>query len=113
MSGEDIHNRFGFRKFPEQVSFRSAKAQFTGTPTTLEIEAHIPSGTSIEATVVQEWPDVVEEPNNTQTITLQDGVQSEDLTEFEVGGEHVWVEFDLQSDTGEQFPGVLSYSLRG
>lgn len=112
MVGEDIHNRFGFRKFPEQVSFRSAKVQFTGRPRTLEIEAHIPDGTAIEATVVQEWPDAVEDPNNTQTITLQDGVQVEDLTEFGAGGEHVWVEFDLQSDAGEQFPGVRSYSLR-
>ncbi|QAU11347.1 hypothetical protein EKH57_00190 (plasmid) [Halorubrum sp. BOL3-1] len=112
MSGEDIYSRFGFRKFPKQVSFRSAKVQFTGTPTTLEIEAHIPDGTSIEATVVQEWSDAIEDPNYSQAITLQDGIQIEDLTEFEAGGEYVWVEFDLQSDTGEQFPGVLSYSLR-
>lgn len=112
MAIEDIHEEFGFRKFPEQVKFRSEKVVTSGKVTQIDVEAVIPDETSAEAVVTQEWGESVDDSDNVQTITLEDGKKTYDITNLEYGGQHVWVEFDLRSEDGERLPGILSYSLR-
>lgn len=112
MAGKDIHEEFGFRKFPEQVKFRSEKVVTSGKVTEMEVQAIIPDETSAEAVVTQEWGESVDDSNNVQTITLEDGKKTYDITNLEYGGQHVWVEFDLRSESGKRLPGILSYSLR-
>lgn len=112
MVEKDIHEHNGCRKYPEVISFESEKVLTGNNATTLETECEIPDGTSIECTVKQEFPDVAEDDSNSQTIAVEDGRHTYDVTEIEYGGAHIWIEFELRSQSGTRFPCVRSYSLR-
>jgi hypothetical protein len=77
----------------------------------LFIDAVIPDGTAIVATVKQEFPEEAQDEGNQQIIHLEKGESEYKVTELEYGGECIWVEFMLKSEDGEKFPGIMSYSL--